>query len=46
MPDECVVSLDNVRHVHKSQLSGPIARLSDHRMREVCCALAFAVSCK
>ncbi len=45
MPDECVVSLDNIRQVSPTLLSAPIASLSGPRMHEVCRALAIATGC-
>jgi mRNA interferase MazF len=45
VPDECVVSLDNLRTVSKSLLSEPITSLSGARMHEVCRALAIATGC-
>ncbi|HVY95729.1 MAG TPA: type II toxin-antitoxin system PemK/MazF family toxin [Solirubrobacterales bacterium] len=46
LPRECAVSLDNLRAVPKSLLSGPIASLSGPRMHEVCQALAIATGCR
>ncbi len=45
MPDECVVSLDNLRTVSQSRLSDPITSLAGKRMQEVCRALAIASGC-
>lgn len=45
MPEECVVNLDNLRHVPRAFLGEPIARLSGPRMHEVCRALAIATGC-
>jgi mRNA interferase MazF len=45
MPDECVVSLDNLRTVPRTLLTDPIASLSGARMHEVCKALAIATGC-
>ena len=45
MPKECVVNLDNLRHISRSLLSEPIATLSGPRMHEVCRALAIATGC-
>jgi mRNA interferase MazF len=42
MPEECAVTLDNVRTVNKGLLSEPITSLSGDRMQEVCRALAIA----
>jgi len=45
LPKECVVSLDNLRHVSRSLLGEPITTLSGPRMHEVCRALAIATGC-
>lgn len=45
MPDECVVSLDNLRTVSQARLSDPIVSLAGKRMQEVCRALAIATGC-
>lgn len=45
MPEECVVNLDNIRHVRRALLSEPITTLSGPRMHEVCRALAIAIGC-
>lgn len=45
VPEECVISLDNVRTVPKTILSDPIASLAGKRMDEVCRALAIATGC-
>lgn len=45
MPDECVVTLDNVRTVPRVLLDEPISSLSGPRMHEVCRALAIATGC-
>lgn len=45
MPDECVISFDNVRQISRTQLRDPIASLSGARMHEVCRALAIATGC-
>jgi mRNA interferase MazF len=45
MPDECVISLDNIRQVSPALLSAPIISLSGPRMHEVCGALAIATGC-
>lgn len=45
LPKECVVSLENVRHVSRSLLTEPITSLSGSRMHEVCRALAIATGC-
>lgn len=45
MPDECVVTLDNVRTVPRALLGEPIASLAGKRMNEVCRALTIATGC-
>lgn len=45
MPDECVVSFDNVRTVPKAMLGERITRLSGLQMHEACRALAAATGC-
>lgn len=45
LPKDCVVSLENVRHVSRSLLTEPITTLSGPRMHEVCRALAIATGC-
>lgn len=45
LPKECVVNLDNVRHISRSFLGEPITTLSGPRMHEVCRALAIATGC-
>jgi mRNA interferase MazF len=45
LPKECVVSLENLRHISRSVLGEPIASLSGPRMHEVCRALAIATGC-
>lgn len=45
MPDECVVSFDNVRQVSRVLLREPITSLTGKRMHEVCRALAIATGC-
>lgn len=45
LPKECVVNLDNLRHISRSLLSEPITTLSGPRMHEVCRALAIATGC-
>jgi mRNA interferase MazF len=45
MPEECVVNLDNLRHIPRAFLANPIATLSGPRMHEVCRALAIATGC-
>ena len=45
MPDECVISFDNMQTTSRGLLSDPIATLSGPRMHEVCRALAIATGC-
>lgn len=45
LPDECVVSFDNVQAATSSGLSEPITSLAGKRMHEVCRALAIATGC-
>jgi len=45
MPDECVISLDNVRPVSRVLLKEQITTLTGKRMSEVCRALAIATGC-
>jgi len=45
LPKECVVNLDNLRHISRSFLGEPITTLSGARMHEVCRALAIATGC-
>jgi mRNA interferase MazF len=45
MREECAVSLDNLRTVHRSLMGEPITSLSGPRMHEVCRALAIATGC-
>lgn len=45
MPDECVVTLDNLRMVSPGLLTEPITSLRGKRMHEVCRALAVATGC-
>lgn len=45
MPEECVVNLDNLRHIPRAFLADPITTLSGPRMHEVCRALAIATGC-
>lgn len=45
MPKECVVNLDNIRHIPRAFLADPITTLSGARMHEVCRALAIATGC-
>lgn len=46
MPEECVLSLDNVAVVPKSMLTERITALSPQRLEEVCRALAVATGCR
>ena len=46
MPDDCVLSLDNLRVVRKSVLVEQITTLGATRMAEVCAALGFATACE
>jgi len=45
LPKECVVSLENLRHISRAVLGEPITTLSGPRMHEVCRALAIATGC-
>ncbi|MGN6216369.1 MAG: type II toxin-antitoxin system PemK/MazF family toxin [Solirubrobacterales bacterium] len=45
LPKDCVVSLENLRHISRSFLGEPITTLSGSRMHEVCRALAIATGC-
>lgn len=45
LPDECVVSFDNVQAATSSGLSEPITSLAGKRMHEVCRTLAIATGC-
>jgi mRNA interferase MazF len=45
LPKECVINLDNLRHISRSFLGEPITTLSGARMHEVCRALAIATGC-
>ena len=45
LPQECVLSLDNVASVPKVFLRERICRLSAERMHQVCAALAIATGC-
>ncbi|MBK5219276.1 MAG: type II toxin-antitoxin system PemK/MazF family toxin [Thermoleophilia bacterium] len=46
MPNECVISLDNLRTVPHALLGDPITSLSGAKMHEVCRALAVATGCE
>jgi mRNA interferase MazF len=45
MPEDCVVSLDNITLVPKALFVEPICRVSADRMHQVCAALAVATGC-
>ena len=45
MPQECAISLDNLRTVPKGLLVEPITKLGAAKMAEVCRALNAATSC-
>lgn len=45
MPEECVVSFDNLHTVRRALLRRRITRLSPDRMNEVCRALRLAMAC-
>jgi len=45
MPDECALTLDNLASLRVHLFSERITRLGDHRMGEVCEALARATAC-
>lgn len=45
MPDECAISLDNLRTVPQALLADPILTLSGTQMHEVCRALDIATGC-
>ena len=45
MKQPCVANLHNVMTVNREDLGRMVARLTGHRMREVCSALAFALGC-
>ena len=46
MPDDCVLSLDNLRLMPKNLLRERITRLSVERMNQVCRALSLAAGCR
>lgn len=46
MPEECAVTLDNLRTVNQVLLGEPITSLAGKRMDEVCLALAIAHGCR
>ena len=45
LPEECVISFDNVQQAARVLLTDPITTLSGPRMHEVCWALAIATGC-
>lgn len=45
MPDDCAISLDNLRTVPKSMLTDRIMSLSGAQMHDVCAALDLATGC-
>jgi mRNA interferase MazF len=45
MPDDCAISLENLRTVPKALLTQHITSLSGAQMREVCTALDLATGC-
>jgi mRNA interferase MazF len=45
MPEECVLSLDNVATIPKSFFTDRITRLGPDRLAEVCSGLAVATGC-
>ena len=45
MPQECVLSLDNVRAIRKDWTDETICSLSPRKLDEVCAALEFAAGC-
>lgn len=45
MKIRCAVSLHNLATVRKEILGRRVASLGDHRMREICSSLAFALGC-
>ena len=45
MPDDCVLSLDNVATIPRGFFTDRITRLGSHRLAEVCSALAIATGC-
>jgi mRNA interferase MazF len=45
MPQECVISLDNLQTVPKALLTEPITTLGTHRLDELCRALNAATGC-
>ena len=45
MPEDCVVSFDNMHTIRRSSFRSKITRLGDHRMSEACEVLARSVGC-
>ncbi len=45
IPQECAISLDNLRTVPKALLTETITQLGSERMSEVCRALGAATDC-
>jgi mRNA-degrading endonuclease toxin of MazEF toxin-antitoxin module len=45
MPQECVISLDNLRTVPKALMAEPITTLGPEKMDQICRALDYATSC-
>ncbi|MDX5398168.1 MAG: type II toxin-antitoxin system PemK/MazF family toxin [Actinomycetes bacterium] len=45
VPRRCAVNLDSVESVSVSVLVQRLGRLADHRVRQICSALAVAVDC-
>ena len=45
LPDECVLSLDNIVPIPKGLFLERICRLPGERMHQVCAALAIATGC-
>ena len=45
MPQECAISLDNLRTVPKALLVEPITELSSEKLDELCRALDVASGC-
>lgn len=45
MPEDCALSLDNVRTISKAYLTDRITRLGVERLDELCRALRYAAGC-
>jgi len=45
-PNASAVNLDSIENVSVGTLTHRLGRLSDHRMRQICAALAVAVGCE